>query len=458
MLRALPALLLLPFVSALAADRPNVLIVVADDLGYHDVGFQGAADIPTPNLDKLAAGGVRCTQGYVSHPFCSPTRAGLLTGRYQQRFGHENNPAWKPDDTREGLPLEQTTLPQLMKAAGYTTGVVGKWHLGAHPQFHPNKRGFDEFYGALGGGHVYFPGDKGGEEYTIKMNRDGKDEPHEKYLTDQFADEAVAYVKRHAADGKPWLLYLAFNAPHTPLRAPEEWLQKFASIPDVNRRTYAAMVAAMDAATGQVLDALDTTRQAENTLVFFISDNGGPNLAGKGVGNFTNNSPLRGAKGMVYEGGVRVPFLVRWPARLKPGVYDQPVISLDILPTAVAEAGGTLPPDRVMDGVNLLPHLDGTTKTAPHKALFWRSGGPAGMHAARQDDWKLVALPGKPPELYNLRDDVGETRDLAASQPEKLKALQAAMAEWEKGTIPPAFAGLQQARAENKKKPGKAKK
>lgn len=432
--------------------KPNVLLIVADDLGYHDVGFQGSKEIPTPHLDRLAASGVRCTNGYVSHPFCSPTRAGIMTGRYQHRFGHENNPVWLPEDTKQGLPLAEITLPQLMQKAGYVTGAVGKWHLGAHPQFHPMKRGFDEYFGALGGGHIYFPDQKAGAEYTIPLNRNGADEPQKKYLTEQFGDEASAYIQRHAGQDKPWLLYLAFNAPHTPLQAPESWLEKLAHITDKNRRTYAAMVCALDTAVGQVLNQLDSTKQRQNTLIFFISDNGGPNLSGKGAGNFTDNSPLRGAKGMVYEGGMRVPFLVSWPAKLKPGTYDQPVIALDILPTAVALAGGEVPQDRVIDGVNLVPYLSGEKSGSPHDRLFWRSQGPLGNHAMRQGNWKLVRLPGGKPELYDLATDMGESKDLAAEKPEVVTQLTSAITEWEKGTIPPVFDGPKQGKAQGKKK------
>lgn len=439
MIRLLTLAFALTLLPALAADRPNVLLIVADDLGYNDVGFQGCKDIPTPHLDQLAASGIRCTSGYVSHSFCSPTRAGMMTGRYQHRFGHENNPAWKPESTTDGLPLDQITLPQLMQKAGYSTGAVGKWHLGAHPQFHPLKRGFDEYFGALGGGHQYFPGDKGGVEYTIPLNRNGRDEPQTKYLTEQFGDEAAAYVQRHAGDGKPWLLYLAFNAPHTPLQAPEAWLAKLAHITNPSRRTYAAMVCAMDAAIGQVIRTLDETKQRENTLVFFVSDNGGPNLSARNLGNFTDNSPLRGAKGDLYEGGMRVPFLISWPAKLKAGLYHQPVIALDFLPTAVTLAGGEIPRDRVIDGVNLIPYLMGENTAAPHERLFWRTQGPKGNHAFRQGQWKFVQKANSAPELYDLSADVGESKDLAAQKPELVAKCRAAIAEWEKGTIPPLF-------------------
>lgn len=426
-----------------AVAEPNVLLIVADDLGYADVGFQGCKDIPTPHLDRLASQSVRCTSGYVSHPFCSPTRAGILTGRYQQRFGHENNPAWLPDDPKSGLPVDQVTLPQLMKKAGYVTGAVGKWHLGAHPQFHPNRRGFDEYFGFRGGGHIYLPGTKGGVEYHIPLEFNGAERPFEGYLTTLLGREASAFVERHR--GKNWLLYLAFNAPHTPLSAPEELLEKFAGIADEGRRTYAAMVHAMDAAIGEVMARLENTKQKDNTLVFFVSDNGGPDLSARtGKPCFTDNAPLRGSKGQVYEGGVRVPFLVSWPAKLKPGVYDRPVISLDILPTAVAVAGGMLPEDRSFDGVNLLPHLLGEARESPHKALFWRSGGPGGTYAARSGDWKYVRAGKSAPELYQLAVDIGESKNLAAEKPEVLAELQGAIESWDTGNIDPVFEGPKQ--------------
>ena len=437
--------------SAFAA-KPNVLLIVADDLGYHDLGFQGSKEIPTPNLDKLAAQSLVCTNGYVSHPFCSPTRAGIMTGRYQQRFGHENNPAWLPQDTVAGLPLTETTYPQLMLKAGYTTGAVGKWHLGAHPQFHPNKRGFDEYFGALGGGHMYIPGTSGGAEYNIPLNRNGKDEAQTKYLTEQFGDEASSFVERHATEAKPWMLYLAFNAPHTPLQAPQKWMDKFSQITDKNRQTYAAMVCAMDEAVGEVLTKLDATKQRENTLIYFVSDNGGPNLQAKSGSNFTDNSPLRGAKGMVYEGGMRVPFLVSWPAKIKPGKYDQPVIALDFLPTSLAAAESADLTPKNLDGVNLLPFLSGEKTSAPHDTLFWRSGGPGGNNAIRRGSLKLVRLGKAEPELYDLTTDIGESKNLAAEKPEMVKELVSAIAEWEKGTIAPIFESPRAGKPAAKKK------
>lgn len=448
----LSLLLALSFAVPVFAAKPNVLIIVADDLGYHDLGFQGSKEIPTPHLDKLAAQSLRCTNGYVSHPFCSPTRAGIMTGRYQHRFGHENNPAWLPESTTAGLALTETTFPTLMKQAGYTTGAVGKWHLGAHPQFHPNKRGFDEYFGVLGGGHSYFPDSKVGTEYNIPLNRNGKDEPQTKYLTDHFGDEASAFVGRHAGETKPWMLYLAFNAPHTPLQAKPEWLEKLKHIENDSRRTYAGMICAMDAAIGGVLAKLDETKQTENTLIYFVSDNGGPNLKDKSGTNHTDNSPLRGAKGAVYEGGMRVPFLVSWPAKIKPGTYDQPVIALDFLPTSLAAGESADLTPKNLDGVNLLPFVTSEKSGAPHDMLFWRTSGPGGNNAVRRGNMKLVRLGKAEPELYDLATDISESKNLAAEKPEVVKELVAAIAEWEKGTISPTFESPKGGQPKKKKK------
>lgn len=441
-MRFLSVLMLALLVGVADAAKPNVLVIVADDLGYHDVGFQGSKEIPTLHLDKLAASGVRCTNGYVSHPFCSPTRAGMMSGRYQHRFGHENNPAWLPESLTEGLPLSVVTFPVLMKQAGYVTGAVGKWHLGAHPQFHPMKRGFDEYFGALGGGHAYFPSGSRSVEYGIPLNRNGKDEAQTGYLTEQFGDEAAAFVGRHARGKKPWMLYLAFNAPHTPLEAPEAWLEKFKHIENSSRRTYAAMVAAMDEAIGEVMAKVEVEGERENTLVFFVSDNGGPNLEKKSGTNFTDNTPLRGAKGDLYEGGVRVPFLVSWPAKIQPGTYEEPVIALDFLATSLAAAGESALAPKDLDGVNLLPFLTGEASGVPHETLFWRSGGFGGKHSVRRGNWKLVTGAAKGYELYDLGADVGEVKDLAEAKPEVVGELVAAIRDWEKGTVAPVFAGL----------------
>lgn len=418
--------------SASAADQPNILVIVADDLGYADVGFNGCKDIPTPNLDRLAKQSVRCTNGYVTHPFCSPTRAGLLTGRYQQRFGHENNPAWLPESTVAGLPLSQSTLPQALKSAGYVTGCVGKWHLGAHPQFHPNRRGFDEYFGLLGGGHVYLSGAKGGVEYSIPLNRNGRDEPLEGYLTEVLGREAVAFLQRHRS--KPWFCYLAFNAPHTPLQVTEKQLDRVKHIADDTRRNYAALIVGLDDALGNVLTALNDSGQEENTLIWFFSDNGGP----IGV-THSDNTPLRGAKGQVYEGGIRVPFLVSWPRQLRfGGDYTQPVTSLDVFATAVAVTGAKVSEAERLDGTNLIPYLSGAQSGAPHERLFWRTGGGE-KYAVREGDWKLVKdAPGEP-QLFNLTSDIGEVQDVASAHPDVARRLQTSYADWNRDNVAPLF-------------------
>ncbi len=422
------------------ATPPNVLFIVADDLGYNDVGFHGSKDIPTPQLDALAERSVRCTSGYVTHPYCSPSRAGFMTGRYQHRFGHEFNPPWSLEDTKLGLPIDQITLPEVLRKSGSTTAHIGKWHLGAHPQFHPLKRGFEMNISMLGRYHDHFNNTKA--KRPMALNRNGIDEPLQGYMTDALGAEAAAFVQKQAGATKPWFLYLAFTAPHTPLQVPEAWEKKFAHIADKDRRNYAALVAQMDEAIGKVLAQLDATKQRENTLICFISDNGGPLLGsheGRGLSDFTDNSPLRGAKGQVFEGGIRVPFLVSWPARLKPGVYDQPVIALDFFATAVTQAGGTVPADRKMDGVNLIPHLTGESKSAPHDILYWRINGPNGTLAARMGNWKFVRPAQKPAELYNLASDIGEKKNLAAEKPEVLAKLDAAVNAWNKEMINPVF-------------------
>lgn len=416
----------------LPAVKPNILVILADDLGYADVGFNGCKDIQTPHLDKLAKQGLRCTSGYVTHPFCSPTRAALLTGRYQQRFGHENNPAWLPDSQVAGLPLSQTTLSQALKPAGYVTGCVGKWHLGAHPQFHPNRRGFDEYFGLLGGGHIYLPAAKGGVEYTIPLNRNGQDEPLTQHLTATLGREVSAFVKRHAA--KPWFLYLAFNAPHTPLQITAAQRDRVKHIADEKRRDYAGLVVGLDDAVGEVLTALRESGQSERTLVWFLSDNGGPVSV-----THSDNTPLRGAKGQVFEGGVRVPFLVSWPGKLPTGKdYTRPVSSLDVFATSVALAGAMVPETHRLDGVNLLPFLKGEESSSPRERLFWRTGGGA-KFAVREGDWKLVGGESATPQLFNLAADIGESNDRAAAEPAVLARLQQAYADWNRQNIAPIF-------------------
>jgi arylsulfatase A-like enzyme len=446
-MRPVPALLALsaallwaPAAHARDDVRPNVLIILADDLGYQDIGAQGGKDIPTPNIDSLAKNGVRCTNGYVSCPYCSPSRAGLNTGRYQQRFGHEYN---EGSGNREifGLPLTETTIADRLKKLGYSTCVVGKWHLGFRPDMRPMKRGYDEFYGTLANTPYFHP--------QLVDSRVGPDprrvEDDKFYTTDAYGDRVVEFLRRHK--DQPFYLYLPFNACHVPPQATEKYLERFKHIENKERRTYAAILAAMDEAIGRVLTTLRESKLEERTLIFFLSDNGGP-LTKMGP-NGSNNGPLKGQKGDTWEGGVRVPFIVQWKGKLPAGkVYEQPVIQLDILPTALAAAGAEAQADWKLDGVNLLPHLEGKARGAPHETLFWRFGP---QWAIRQGDWKLVqgydyaAKDQGPvyetkvtaPMLFNLADDVGETKDLAAKHPDRVKALQAAWQAWDKELIKP---------------------
>ena len=432
----LAALLFAPLAVICAANapsKPNIILIVADDMGYADAGFNGGKDVPTPHLDALAASGVRCTSGYVTYSVCSPSRAGFLTGRYQARFGHENNPVYDPLDATEGLPLTEKLLPQFLKTAGYATGWIGKWHLGSSPAHVPWARGFDETYGFIGGGHRYLGWQPNERQYTLPLTRNGaetRDVPA--HLTTALGDEAAAFIKRNTE--KPWLLYLAFNAPHTPHEPTPERLEKFAHISNPQRRKYLAQVALLDDAIGTITGALAASGQAKRTLVFFFSDNGGHTPSG------SDNGPLRGMKGSLYEGGVRVPFLVSWPDKLPAGtIYNEPVISLDAFATALAAAGVPMPADRKYDSVNLVPHLAGDVTTPPHERLLWRLR--AKDFAIREGAWKLVQPDGKPAELYDLASDLGEKRNLTAEKPEVAKRLAATLADWRLELKPPAFPG-----------------
>jgi arylsulfatase A-like enzyme len=405
--------------SARAARPPNIVIILADDLGYAELGCQGCKDIATPHIDSMARGGIRFTQGYVTCPVCAPTRAALLTGRYQQRFGFETNPG--PEayaDEKFGLPLEQPTLAERLKLAGYTTGMVGKWHLGYKPELTPPKRGFDEFYGFLSGAHSYLP-----RVRRSSLRRGTEAIAGEKeYLTDAFGREAVAFIRRNKA--RPFFLYLPFNAVHSPLQAPEKYLKRVGGISDAKRRTYAAMTVAMDDAVGRVLETLRKEGLEENTSIFFLSDNGGPTSQ-----TTSGNAPLRGHKGQVWEGGIRIPFMVQWRARLPAGeVFKQPVASLDIVPTVLAAVGKPAKPHDKLDGANLLPYLSGQKPGRPHDVLYWRFHG---KRAVRSGDWKMVKERGQTRwELYNLANDIGESKDLAEKMPGKVTELDRAWQQW----------------------------
>jgi arylsulfatase A-like enzyme len=421
--------------SALGAAQPNILVVIVDDLGYADIGVHGGKSVRTPNIDALAASGVCCTNGYVSAPYCSPSRAGFLTGRYQTRFGHEFNPH-VGDEAKLGLPLDQRTIADHLRTAGYSTALIGKWHQGFSPGHHPQSRGFDEFFGFLVGGHNFILHKDAaavfGSAYSYNMIYRGRDvQKLDGYTTDLFTDEAIAFMNRQAA--KPWFLYLAYNAVHTPLEIVEKHNDRIpADVTDPARRGYLSLLLGLDDAIGRITTQLRETGRDQDTLIFFFSDNGGSGKEPFLAFNTGVNAPLRGDKGQTLEGGIRVPFFVVWPGTIPAGkVYDHPVIALDALPTAIAAAGIQKPAD--LDGVNLLPHLTGKTSALPHTSLYWRFGPQKAM---RQGRWKLVdwrdfdQKQNSGWQLYDLSNDRGEQDDLAASQPNRVAQLSREWEQW----------------------------
>ncbi len=445
---------------AAAAPRPNLVLIVADDLGYGEPGCYGGREIPTPHLDRLAAEGVRFTKGYVTASYCAPSRAGLLTGRYQTRFGFEGNATGALNaDPRIGLPATQRTIAHRLRDSGYATGLVGKWHLGGTAPFHPLRRGFDEFFGFLHEGHYYVPPpwqrvvtwlrrpalpDGGRGRWTSPDGRIvwtthmGNKEPdydadnpllrnsqpeHEPAnLTDAFTREACDFIQRHAA--QPFFLYLAYNAVHSPLQGADAYLERFLHIPDIHRRIFAAMLAQLDDGIGAVLAQLHAHGLEHNTLVVFVSDNGGATRE-----LTSSNGPLRGEKGSLFEGGVRVPFLARWPARLPAGrVVDTPVISLDLAATILPAAGLT-PEPGALDGADLTALV--AQPPAAERTFYWRMGP---RRALRHGDWKLVRDSGRGQSgawlLFNLATDPGEKTDLAAREPARVAELAARWDQW----------------------------
>jgi arylsulfatase A-like enzyme len=434
--------------------RPNIVLIVADDLGYGELGCYGGRDVPTPNVDSLARNGVRFTSGYVTAPFCAASRAGLLTGRYQTRFGFEFNPIGAQNaDPAIGLPTGERTLADVLREAGYVTALIGKWHLGGTARFHPQRRGFDEFFGFLHEGHYFVPppwsghvtwlrrktlpdGSQGRwtspDGRTVWSTHMGHFEPdydadnpilrnsqpvaEAANLTAAFTREAEDFVARHK--DQPFLLCLAYNAVHSPLQGSHAYLAKFEHIEDLHRRIFAAMLAQLDDGVGRVLARVLQEGLGERTLIIFLSDNGGPTRE-----LTSSNAPLRGEKGQLLEGGVRVPFLMQWKGRLPMGREEARMVSsLDVFATALAAAG--VSPPAHLDGVDLLPRLvmpDGRPLRERH---YWRFGPQA---ALREGDWKIHrGRGGKAWQLYNLQDDLGETRDLAAAYPDRLGALEAA--------------------------------
>jgi len=401
-------------------DKPNIVIILSDDQGNSDAGYQRSpSTISTPAIDQLASEGIVFTDGYASAYVCAPTRAGLLTGRYQQRFGF-----YKASDSRQGMPLDEITIADILKKEGYRTGVFGKWHLGLTDAYHPLSRGFDEFYGFLGhGAHDYF-------DLTCKENADDFHQCIYRnreiindtgYLTDNLAREACSFITSNANEEQPFFLYLPFNAVHWPLQAPEEDINKFNS-GDPQRDIQLAMIYRMDVAVGGVIKTLKSAGIYENTIIFFFSDNGGAARVK------ANNLPLRDFKQSVYEGGLRVPFIMSWPSNIQHSIHDEPVISLDIMPTICAILDIDLPADRIYDGKNMMPVIEGELKEPLHEALFW--DGDQNRWAVRQGDWKLVSPKKGILELYNLQEDMEEKIDVLQSYPDVADAMKNKYLEW----------------------------
>ena len=413
----LVGILISPCESARAADKkPNFLVILSDDVGWAEYGFQGGKDIPTPHIDSIAKHGVRFAQGYVSGPYCSPTRAGLMTGRYQTRFGHEFNSVAQ----RSGLKLTEKTIAERLKPLGYSTCAVGKWHLGAGAEYRPLKRGFDEFFGTLANTPYYHPT----QFVDSRVSPDVQAVPDDSfYTTDAYGDRVVDWLGKQ--QDQPWFMYVPFNAQHGPLQAPQKYLDRFPQIQDEKRKTFAAVMSAMDDAIGRVLGKIREMGEEENTVIVFFSDNGGPTAQ-----TTSSNLPLRGSKATTWEGGVRVPFCMQWKGKIPADkTYESPIIQLDLLPTFLAAAGAEINPEWKLDGVNLLPYLTGEKAGQPHETLYWRFGQ---QWAIRHGNMKLVVARGggAEPELYNLTSDASESKNLAGEQPDKVKELLALYEKW----------------------------
>ncbi len=394
-------------------EKPNIIIILTDDQGYADVSYNphSPPEVSTPNIDSLAHSSIICTQGYASGHVCAPTRAGLMTGRYQQRFG-----VYTAGEGGSGVPLDEVFIPERLKPAGYVSGALGKWHLGLTEEYHAMNRGFDEFYGFMGrGAHPYF--DHSDMDHPIY--RGLKPIHEEGYLTTRITEEAVDFIGRHKED--PFFLYVAYNAVHSPPEAPEEDIKSVTG--DETRDTLMAMIKHLDMGVGKIVSSLKEHDLFDNTLLIFLTDNGGSSAMS------ANNTPLRGFKQMDYEGGVRVPFFVSWPAQLEGGTTcDIPMWSIDLFATALDAAGLPMPEDKPLDGKSILPALKGETDKL-HDELYWSSAGEKGKWAVRSGNWKLVAEKNRI-ELFDLEKDLSETTDLADKHPEVVSELTAKYDAW----------------------------
>ncbi len=445
-----------------AAARPNIVFIVADDLGYGELGSYGGTEIPTPHIDSIAKAGARFEQGYVTSPFCAASRAALLTGRYQTSFGFENNPIKaKNMEPGIGLPVEQETIADRLRNTGYSTAIIGKWHLGGTAPFHPQRRGFDEFFGFLNEGHYYVPPPwkgvttwlrrealpDGGEgrwtspdgkiiwsthmgnsEHEYDTNnpilRQSQPVDESENLTDAFARESIDFIERHKT--QPFFLYLSYSAVHSPLQAPDEYLEKFAHIPDIQRRIFAGLLSHMDDSIGKVLASIKEQGLEENTIVVFLSDNGGPTAE-----LTSSNAPLRGGKGQLYEGGIRVPFAISWKGKIPADQTIQtPIISIDLAATIYnlleIEDSGT-------QGIDIMPLLmegdseDEINDPSNSRSFYWRMSKRSAM---RDSDWKIVRERKSDWELFDLRKDLSESKDLSKDNPKKLAELIEKWTAW----------------------------
>jgi arylsulfatase A-like enzyme len=406
---ALFMFLLPTFVPAATPEKPNIVLILADDHGYGDLGVHEARDVQTPNLDRLAREGARFTDFYANHPVCGPSRAGLLTARYQHRFGYENNGPMGPTSPN-GLPVDEPTVPERLKKVGYATGMTGKWHLGFQPHHAPTARGFDFYYGTLRGAMAYVPDGASGAKTVV---RGTKEEP----------------MPAHVTEGFGVFLYVSFTAVHAPLQTTQAYLDRFPNEKDPDRRIYLGMLAAMDDQIGHIVATIDTLGLGENTLIMYSSDNGGPTWQ-----TTSANRPLNGVKALTLEGGIRAPTIVRWTGAIPAGqVLSTMGIGHDLTATALAVAGAEL--DDRIDGVNLMPYLTGAATGDAHDRLYWRF---AAQRAMREGPWKLVKV-GEKSWLFNLDDDIGERNDLAAEQPARLAAMEAGFQKWSDSVEQPAF-------------------
>lgn len=425
--------------------QPNFIIILADDLGYGDLGYTGSSQIKTPHIDALAQEGVIFTDGYVSSAVCAPSRAGLMTGRNQPSFGFDNNlpqasqalEQFNPE--HHGLPVNVKTLADFLGELGYINGLIGKWHLGEEEQFQPQNRGFHEFWGYLNGGHDYFEVDpKSKSGYLRPLVSNFKEVQPLTYLTDDKGDECVDFIRRHK--DRPFFLYASFNAPHGPLQATEADLELYGHIEDERRRAYCAMVHRLDVNVGRIVGELEKQDLYDNTLVVFLSDNGGPVSRNRKTGEPAGiriNAPYRGSKGILLEGGIRVPLSITMPGKITGGAtFSEPVSALDLTPTFIHLAGGKVTADQKLDGVDLMPYLQGEATMDPNRELMWRFTVSGSI---REGEWKLVRLPDRLPMLYNLKADPSELYDLADKHPERVRDMLRRFGDWDVSLPQPEF-------------------